>query len=708
MARETYSFEIVAEIAKARQSIEKFAKDSQSSLDSLNISSSVTAIASGFSLISNTAGAAFSKISAFVGESINESIEAEKSLKQLSNAMRLVGDFSDEALSSFKEFAGQLAQTTTLTDGQVIAAAALAKSYSLTNKETKNVINAAKDLSAVTGDSLIVSVEKLTKSYNGFIDKGIKQLIPQLNTLTKSQLANGEAVDIVAAKFSGSAAELNNTFGGALSNLTKQIDSFKEGFGNIITQNPEFISGIKSATDSVIFFTANLGKFITVSKFIANISFGNIAGAVNNVVDSIKALNEVKIEDTLSKLEKLKLASVGPNKEEAIRAARELNIARAAALDEFNAIRKGLESAGLSEIQKLEKDSADKIKIIRAAINTGALENTTKIQNQIFFLQQDTAKKVQKEQERILKESLDKQRALKEADLKRNKEIFDSPLRALVDGNVKSKNDVAAAASGFTTQILKGAEGAKKLVVEGGAIALQAFAGIPEKISGPLLEALSAGPDVIRQQVKEFANALPLLIQNIILAIPVLIEELAKAVPQIVKGIVDAIPEIINGLVQAIPGVAAALSAQMPLVAIELSLGIIRNIPKIVEGFATEFLKIPEKFAKKLLSAIPGGGGILGIGGGGDDGKKKGLLGLGFLGLADGGRVPDSPKFEGDRALVRLDRGEQVFSGDLTNKLESFLSGESRPQNMTVVLQVGQQELSRTILELNRGGFRLA
>src|SRR5690606_3339496 len=128
--------------------------------------------------------------------------------------------------------------------------------------------------------------------------------------------------------------------------------------------------------------------------------------------------------------------------------------------------------------------------------------------------------------------------------------------------------------------------------------------------------------------------------------------------------------------VSSIPRVAAALVAQMPAVAVSLVTGLVQGIPKIVSGFASEMLKIPAEFGKALLDAINpfSGGGILGgvpivgdiLGGVGDI-----LGGIGdFFGFAEGGRVPDLPKYRGDRFPARLDAGEQVLSRDLSSRLE--------------------------------------
>jgi hypothetical protein len=56
-----------------------------------------------------------------------------------------------------------------------------------------------------------------------------------------------------------------------------------------------------------------------------------------------------------------------------------------------------------------------------------------------------------------------------------------------------------------------------------------------------------------------------------------------------------------------------------------------------------------------------------------------------------------------------LSAGEQVLGRDLSSQLEDFLSGQSgQSQPVTINLQVGQEQLARVLLNINRSGFRTA
>lgn len=85
-------------------------------------------------------------------------------------------------------------------------------------------------------------------------------------------------------------------------------------------------------------------------------------------------------------------------------------------------------------------------------------------------------------------------------------------------------------------------------------------------------------------------------------------------------------------------------------------------------------------------------------------------------GLLEGGKIPGG--FPNDTFDARLTSGETVISPGLTNQLERFLSqaaapaaatvADAQPQNITVNMVVGEDQLASAILNLDRNGFRVA
>ena len=511
MANETYSFEIAAEVAKARKAVESFAKDTQKQLDGIKSTNSTTALATSFIAIKEAASAAFSFVSEVINTTISESLEAEKANIQLANSMKLVGDFTQEAVAQFDDYATALSKTSEASDDEIKASLALAKSFQLTNSEAKRVVTAATELSAIIGDSLNSSVEKLAKTFNGALSKELKQLAPELRNLTRDQLANGDAVDIVASKYRGSASVLNDSFGGALGQVKKSVGELLEEIGNLITRTQTFKEGLQgtaSEIDAVSDAIKN-GNFL---KLFFNVQVGE------GFVDASKRLEQIKIDaeagsdalkDFTNELKKSARADTGRAKADSdIRLARD----RAAALEEYNKIREQVEISGLSEIEKINKDAYDKIKVIRNAINIGALDDVKKAQKEIAGIELDRIKKTaeaEKKEAEKTKAEIEKIRAQNE---KVARNPFGVAAGKAIRGQGFTEQEARAAAAGFINTVLKGAEGAKQAVASViGEIADKLVPGIGPVVS-EIVNVLAQGPEKVRETVpKPRFGSLPYL-----------------------------------------------------------------------------------------------------------------------------------------------------------------------------------------------------
>lgn len=781
MANETYSFEILAEVSKARKAVDSFAKESQKQLDSISGTSSTTALATGFLAVANIASTAFNAISGFVSSSIQEALQAEKANIQLANSMRIVGDFSKNALDNFNEFATALAKTSAATDNEIISALALAKTFQLTNKEAQNVVRAATDLSAITGDSLNSSVEKLSKTYNNFISKELKQLAPELKHVTETQARHGEVVRILGERYRGTAATINDSFSGAVGNLGKQYQKTKEETGKLVTEFRPLVDLLKALPEAI---DVTASSFVRLSKaFVFN---GGPIGQINEVLkdlspaldDLVKKIDETlkgfgidfgkvlddfgtKFDDTLKRFGidfGSSLSSFGSDFNETLkgygidfkksilrfgidftkasesqdalldeikaagRRGQQVNLAKQAeeaaakkidklrednalALEietNFNAKKNDLEKLGLSDREKIIEESRKTEKLIIDARNQGLIDSDAKKNKLLIGLHKDTSEKLLAEE----KIRLEKVKAL-------NATFLNDPLKA-ISGAVSSgakvtKDQAVAAGAGFAVQVTKGAEGAKKLVVDSLALAGQAIAGIPPAISGPLLDALSQGPEKVREMVRQFADAVPVIVQNILEALPVVLDEILKAVPRIVNSLVLSIPEILKSIERDLPDLLAALIAEMPAVAIQFATALIADIPKIVEVFAQEFLKIPERFAKALLAQIPGGGAVAKAGGGilGGIGNVIGNVGKVF-GFAEGGTTARNPVLERDGGMAKIGSNETIVDSELTDWLRQMKnSGGFGGGPKEVVVNIGLQQFARIMLDARKAGHQI-
>lgn len=354
-------------------------------------------------------------------------------------------------------------------------------------------------------------------------------------------------------------------------------------------------------------------------------------------------------------------------------------------LQEFESKRKEITQLGLSEVQKLEKQTAETGLLIVKARNLGIIKSDRERDELLISLQKDTSEKMVK----LKKEEMDRIRA-------ETQKFADGPANAIA-GALSSGSSITmqqgiAAGAGFLKGVLQGAEGAKQAISSVlGAAADAIIPGIGGVVS-EIVGVLAQGPEKTKQMVEEFARAIPQIIENLVAALPVLIETLARELPP-------------------------ALAKTMPMVAFSFSTALIKNIPNIVKGFTQGLIDAAKAAGQALIDAVKDvfkgvGNGITGSGD--SDSIFAGipvLQGIGdFFGFAEGGRVPDISAYRGDRFPARLNAGEQVLDRDLSAELERYLDngggGRGSDQPLQVTINIGYDQLASVLLNMNRLGYR--
>lgn len=156
-----------------------------------------------------SAAFAVQSVVAFGKASLNAFIEAERGEKLLLNALGK----NEAAFKRLTASAKKYQETTVYDDDTIIAAQSFLATQGRTEEQINKVIRAATNLSAVTGESLQSSVEKLDATYEGSIGR-LGKMDSRFKSLTQAQLENGAAIDLVAEKYKGFAeAELETTAG---------------------------------------------------------------------------------------------------------------------------------------------------------------------------------------------------------------------------------------------------------------------------------------------------------------------------------------------------------------------------------------------------------------------------------------------------------------------------------------------------------------
>lgn len=232
----TIDLELRADLKQATTSLQRFGSEAGSALAGVEKS---------FGLLKVAAGAA---VGIFAGQQLIQGIRTvtaaaatqETAVTQLNTALKLSGDFSVAASKDMQAFASEIQSMSTVGDEAVLSQLALAKSFNLSNDESKKLIKSAVDLSAATGMSLDSAVINLGKSYSGLAGE-LGELIPAIRGMTEEQLSSGAAVEYVKERFGGAASEMTKTFGGALQQLKNLQGDLNEEIGFIITENPVII-----------------------------------------------------------------------------------------------------------------------------------------------------------------------------------------------------------------------------------------------------------------------------------------------------------------------------------------------------------------------------------------------------------------------------------------------------------------------------------
>lgn len=284
------NLEINLETAAALKDLSKFQSGINKELGAVEKSlSGLKSVGAGIAAAVSAGFAAF-KIAEFLKDGIDAAAEAEVAVGKLANQLRISGDFSQEALSQFTQFADSIERATGVTAELVLEQSGVAKAFGLSNEQTQKLIKAAIELSAVTGDTLDTSVQQLIKSYNGQ-SKALEATVSDVRGLTKEQLAAGAAIDLIADKFSGTAAKSFDTFSGSLKNAERAFGDIGEEVGRSVVNNTKLISLINKvakAFDALVDTIANNSG--TINAFIdeavdAFLFLGKTASNIASIIE---------------------------------------------------------------------------------------------------------------------------------------------------------------------------------------------------------------------------------------------------------------------------------------------------------------------------------------------------------------------------------------------------------------------------------------
>lgn len=684
--KRTYEFKILAKIDEAVSAISSFSEGTQKRLDSINFRTGVSALKDGFEIIQGVADTVFKNVSRGIAASVAEAQEAEDANIRLANSLRLMGDLSSGALERFDRLGKQIQSTTKFSDDMVKSSVAVAKQFRLTNDETERVIRVAVDLAAATGSTLDEAVRKVSQTFNGFVDRDLAKVIPSLKNMGLQALVAGGAVEEIGKRVQGTAAAFGNTFSGALFRAQEAFKDILETLGNVIIQNPALIAGLNAIQQG---FVKINGVLSANSGFLKNI----VTDGFLLIIQSAPALLTTiqKITNNLNFLGLL-VQKTG------------------AYLGAFAALvtttsASGQQSIGEAlreDLEKLDEQFGKSLNASEEFFNPliestkNLVKNTTEAVNKARDIG-PAYEQVGVQAEKSLSGVGSRMAELSEQFQQQVEKISRDPVTVGFDLFIRRrldlrKEDAIALGVGLTSLIVKGAQGAQKLISSTiGAAADLLLPGIGGAV-GEIVDVLSQGPEKTKEMVQGFARAIPQLIENLALSLPILIETLVRELPP-------------------------ALARAIPTVAVTFAVELIRNIPRIIEGFVQGLFNAAQQFVQALIDAVTGA-----FSGVGDfitgEGTSTGIPVIGgiidgigdIFGFADGGRTANDPRLLGDRGLVRIGPNEQTFNSDLTTRMERYLDnqegGGGGAENITVQLVMNQSVLAEQMFKIRKAGFR--
>lgn len=641
------------------------------------------------------------------------------------------------------------------------------KEYAATiGKTAEKLTDAEKAQAAFVGITKEAAIfqgdaEKLTKTYSGSIDgldaAFVKLKISMGTFFTQSGLIQRN-ITTLANTFDQLSKPVDNTREGKIASLKQQLDAF-------VASGSSAYTTIRDLRDQI----AKLEKEDAEAKASRSKLIGN------DVTDELMANQQNRARIAIITKKQI---------DEQARIENEARLAAAKKQAElYKELLKKYQDYNNDKVKELRNAEARELKIagsneelkykIKQSFAEKIFETEKKNNERMFSLraaQAEYEKKLDAEREKREKERI--------RQIENNKKVtgdfFSNPFSDTVRQRNQTQADydrskLIGQAGGVANSVLQGKEGARSLISGAGAAAADMFFPGAGQVVGPLLTALSQGPEQTRAMVKEFAAAIPDLIQAIIESLPVIVEELANQAPVIIDRLVEKTPQIVEGLVKAMPKVATALVMMAPRIAA----GFIKEIPSMAVQFVTALVGEAPRFVWEMVKALSNmlSGGLLGgkgdfLGnltdkanpfGGSWDAKRmamaaatggaselpvvgdviSGVLGGLFanggimssrgaipLNKYSNGGIANSPQIavfgEGrmNEAYIPLPDGHSVpvtlkggesgageMSMYLLNKIVQLLQ---IPMNVTTSLSINNRSFGEIILEMNRSNQRLA
>lgn len=211
-------------INKITEELNKLSKSAQESSFS-KLSKSVAAFGTTFKLATD----AVKKVNESIKENIELSRKQQQAETQLAAAAKNNPYLTEASVIQLKKYAGELQSISTIGDEELLPMMAQLASAGRTQEEIQNIMSAALNVSANGAMSLESAVKNLNKTFSGLSGE-LGESVPAIKNLTKEELQNGKAVEVLANQYKGISETVSEQTGG-WQKYKNSLGDFKEVLG---------------------------------------------------------------------------------------------------------------------------------------------------------------------------------------------------------------------------------------------------------------------------------------------------------------------------------------------------------------------------------------------------------------------------------------------------------------------------------------------
>lgn len=276
-----------------------------------------------------------------VSDLADEYATQEKATVLFSTAMGMSGKITAEQAADLQAYSRQVQDLTGADEEETLALMRMLSTSGRSYEEIKALIAAAVDLSAATGDSLNTTAEQLNKTFSGSAGR-LGMLIPELKGLSEEALAHGDAIAVVAEKYSGLSAQMDDLASTKIANAKNAFSDAKAALGGLLMevfgpQLSQFTKEINQLADAIVGIREKINHAKLLKEALAAEKAGKATAeqkaliSAEQVTDAEKKILEVKNAlDLLAYTQTTKMALVGQTyTDELSRLNNELSVAMA-------------------------------------------------------------------------------------------------------------------------------------------------------------------------------------------------------------------------------------------------------------------------------------------------------------------------------------------------------------------------------------------